>query len=385
MIPGLEATLDSWRSKPRTSSEYTYIIDGDVSRVNLKAPDGTLFFFSNCPDKPEGPNKELCQGINLVIECYVLYLNYGIERIEIEKTRQAESTISNRRAPKVAKRQGKEAHAREKARIAKEKEIDSAAKIDASLKAAATKQAEKVRLAAEKEAQKARFSAETKAARYRKKVTERLSCNARSELLTTCTADDVPPVADAGDESDKELTFDLHSDDDADFLKRSAALRMLMHHTVSDPDIDHADTLIRRYTSELLRHYASNGIKPSHHYATHIASFTNYHADGEPETTFVSEFHRMCESNRFMPEEALPCEVAENLLKASAEGRGTVVDLPDVSKELDKVNADGFCFRSPLTTVYCRSDGPVIPHSIPLNREATLFDYVVIKGKRCYA
>ena len=43
-MPGSEALLDSWRIKPRKSAEYGDIFDGDMCRVHLKAPDGTLFF-----------------------------------------------------------------------------------------------------------------------------------------------------------------------------------------------------------------------------------------------------------------------------------------------------------------------------------------------------
>ncbi|KAG2335369.1 hypothetical protein BDR05DRAFT_1006885 [Suillus weaverae] len=132
---------------------------------------------------------------------------------------------------------------------------------------------------------------------------------------------------------------------------------------------------------------------------------------------FFSEFHRTCESSRLtyallqMPKESLPCEVAEHMLKASAEERGTVAALAALSKELDEANTDAgqiyalsphrqktsmtletcrllaqsICFRSPLTPVHCRSDRPVVAHSIPLNCEVMFFDYVVLKGKRYYA
>lgn len=42
-----------------------------------------------------------------------------------------------------------------------------------------------------------------------------------------------------------------------------------------------------------------------------------------------------------MPNDSLPCEVAEHMLKASAEERGTVAGLAALSQELDEVNADG--------------------------------------------
>ncbi|KAG2351109.1 hypothetical protein BDR07DRAFT_1502581, partial [Suillus spraguei] len=97
---------------------------------------------------------------------------------------------------------------------------------------------------------------------------------------------------------------------------------------------------------------------------------------------------------------SLPCTVAEIMLKASNEERGTVAGLMALSKDLDNVNADAgqsyalsprhqktsmttdtyrllaqtLCFRYPLAPVYCLCD-----------RTAIFFDYVVIKGKRYYA
>ncbi|KAG0705870.1 hypothetical protein DFH29DRAFT_996311 [Suillus ampliporus] len=295
-----------------------------------------------------------------------------IERIEIEKARQAEKKLMDRRALEAAKKQGKEAHALERARIAKEKELEAAEKNDARLKAATAKQAEKARLAAEKKAEKARLSAEKKAAKYCKKAT-----NDAMEALPPSAAPEVPRMADAGDDGEEELKFGLHPDDPANFLKLSGALRILMQHTLSDADIDSADTLIRQYVTKLLKLYGSNVIKPNHHYATHIATFvrnfgplhdfwtflferlnkvlksfkTNNHGDGELETTFFSEFHRMCESSRLtyallqMPKESLPCEVAEHMLKASSKECGTVAALAALSKELDEVNADAHGVR----------------------------------------
>ncbi|KAG1735328.1 uncharacterized protein EDB91DRAFT_563011 [Suillus paluster] len=172
-----------------------------------------------------------------------------IERLKMEKTRQAEKKITERRALEAAKKQGKEAHALEKAHIAWEKELEAAAKNDARLKAAAAKQVEKVRIAAEKKAEKARISAEKKAARHRKKGTDDVIEALPSESVA---AGKVPHVTDTGDE-EEELKFGLHPDDPANFLKLSGALRILMHHTLSDTDIDCTDTLIRQYATELLK------------------------------------------------------------------------------------------------------------------------------------
>ncbi|KAG2336005.1 hypothetical protein BDR05DRAFT_1006250 [Suillus weaverae] len=284
-----------------------------------------------------------------------------------------------------AKKRGKEAYALEKVRIAKEKEQEATARNDARVKVTAVKQAKKVRLAAEKKAEKAHISAEKKAARYCKKGTQapHSDLNPQSEPLpststitsTTAPPNEVPPMTDVGDEGEDEIKFGLHPDDPANFLKLSAALCILMRHSLSDADIDSADTLIQQYTTELLKGcllYSSNVIKPNHHYATHIASFvcnfrplhdfwtflfkclnkvlksfkTNNHANGELETTFFSEFHQTCKSSRLtyallqMPKESLPCEVAEHMLKASAEERSTVAALAALSKELDEANTD---------------------------------------------
>ena len=41
--------------------------------------------------------------------------------------------------------------------------------------------------------------------------------------------------------------------------------------------------------------------------------------------------------------------------------------------------------RLPSTPVHCRSDNPVLPNSLPLERTAVFFDYVVVDGKRYHA
>lgn len=38
-----------------------------------------------------------------------------------------------------------------------------------------------------------------------------------------------------------------------------------------------------------------------------------------------------------------------------------------------------------MTPVHCRFDHAVIPHSLPLDRDAVFFDYVMIDSKRYYA
>jgi len=76
-LPGVEALLDDWRTKPRKSGEYGDIFDGNTCRLNLKAPDGTLFF-SNLPNEKNGPNSELHIGVNLGIDWYVSYSAFFI-------------------------------------------------------------------------------------------------------------------------------------------------------------------------------------------------------------------------------------------------------------------------------------------------------------------
>ncbi|KAG2076598.1 hypothetical protein BDR04DRAFT_1149040 [Suillus decipiens] len=92
------------------------------------------------------------------------------------------------------------------------------------------------------------------------------------------------------------------------------------------------------------------------------------------------------------------------MLKASNDERGTVTALAKLSQDLDDIDADAgqayalsprhhkqqmstetyqllaftICCLFPLTPVHCRSDHPVVPHSLPLNRHAVFFDYVVI-------
>ena len=70
-IPGVEALLDSWRTKARKSGEYGDIFDGNMCRERLKAPDGTIFF-SNLPHEKQGPGGELRIGVNLGVDWHVV-------------------------------------------------------------------------------------------------------------------------------------------------------------------------------------------------------------------------------------------------------------------------------------------------------------------------
>ena len=68
-IPGVEDSLDEWRTKPRSPGVYTDIFDGNMCRNKLKAPDGTLFF-TNGPQDQCGPNGELRISVTLGIDWY---------------------------------------------------------------------------------------------------------------------------------------------------------------------------------------------------------------------------------------------------------------------------------------------------------------------------
>jgi hypothetical protein len=72
MIPGIENILDQWRTKPRARGQYTDIFDGDICRLKLKAPDGSLFF-SNLPHEKQGPAGELRIGLNMGLDWCVCH------------------------------------------------------------------------------------------------------------------------------------------------------------------------------------------------------------------------------------------------------------------------------------------------------------------------
>jgi hypothetical protein len=115
------------------------------------------------------------------------------------------------------------------------------------------------------------------------------------------------------------------------------------------------------------------------------------------------------------------------LNKASNEDRGTVAELAALSRDLDKLHRDGEPWRSVMTynsyywaaklayqfsphskvglmtdetyhqlsgaltkhfpdvRVHCISDPAPHPDSIPLNTQATFYNYVVVDGRRYYA
>ncbi|KAG0701855.1 hypothetical protein DFH29DRAFT_999846 [Suillus ampliporus] len=304
-IPGLEAILDDWRSKPRSVGTYTDIFDGDMCRKKLKDPDGKLFF-SNSPGEKSGPNDELRIGVNLGIDwqlsCKYRYRTANLLCTSIlpglkeqnpdqiqrflrpivsdllrlwkngikvltescpegrlvrvilvavipqlwsaclpvdasgEVLNQRLDVIQRLETQKQRKKQGTDAYALEKARIAQENLALAEAKKTAKLKAAAAKEAEKLRLATEKKARAA----------------------------LKCTKPPPPPPPqfnqqDAGDDSENldDLKFSLHPDDPDNFLKLCSALRILVRYVICDVDINEADRLLREYTTGLIKLYGA--------------------------------------------------------------------------------------------------------------------------------
>ena len=57
-IPGVEALLNEWRTKPHNSGVYGDIFNGRMCRLKLRALDNSLFF-SNSLHKNHGPNNKL--------------------------------------------------------------------------------------------------------------------------------------------------------------------------------------------------------------------------------------------------------------------------------------------------------------------------------------
>ncbi|KAG0693068.1 hypothetical protein DFH29DRAFT_881751 [Suillus ampliporus] len=282
-----------------------------------------------------------------------------IQRLETQKQVAASHKADNRKSLAKAKKQGTDAYALEKARIAQENLALAEAKKTAKLKAAAAKEAEKLRLATEKKAR----AALKKVLGKHKATSQTVEDSPEGEVHQPPPP---PPPQfnqqDAGDDSENldDLKFSLHPDDPDNFLKLCSALRILVRRVICDVDINEADRLLREYTTGLIKLYGSAAIKPNHHYATHIAdcvrnfgplhdfwtflferlnkvlkSFkTNNRADGELETTFFREFQRTCQTSR-------------------------------------------------LSTA-C-GDEPLVQNSTPLNREATFYDYVIVNGRRFHA
>lgn len=57
----------------------------------------------------------------------------------------------------------------------------------------------------------------------------------------------------------------------------------------------------------------------------------------------------------------------------------------NMSTDTYRLIAENICFQFPMAPVHCRSDRPISSTSLPLNRSATFFEYVVVEGKRYHA
>ena len=66
--------------------------------------------------------------------------------------------------------------------------------------------------------------------------------------------------------------LNLHSDDPANFLKLSMAIRILIKRTITDDDIDEADWLLCEYNTELIK-VCLQLYKNSLWYCTYITSY----------------------------------------------------------------------------------------------------------------
>ena len=56
-----------------------------------------------------------------------------------------------------------------------------------------------------------------------------------------------------------------------------------------------------------------------------------------------------------------------------------------MSSDTYRLLADEISLQYPLTPVHCRSDAAVTSNSLPLDRKAIFFEYIVVNGKRFYA
>lgn len=184
-----------------------------------------------------------------------------IKRIEADKDVQANRKADDRKALAEAKKQGKDALEAAKSKIAQEKIAAAEAKKQAKLQAALAKQVEKERLAKEKSARKVIMHLNVIL------LTDCSSQGSKKRKATSQIVEDLPEgsvrppppppqsarttqAVEADDLEDPK--FSLHPDDPANFLKLSAALRILIQRKLSDDDIDRADTLIREYNVELI-------------------------------------------------------------------------------------------------------------------------------------
>jgi hypothetical protein len=56
-----------------------------------------------------------------------------------------------------------------------------------------------------------------------------------------------------------------------------------------------------------------------------------------------------------------------------------------MSSDMYHLLANTICSRFPLTPIHCHLDNLVFPNSLPLERTALFFDYIVVDGKRYHA
>jgi len=241
-------TVYCLRSSSRESPAYFLVL---FLIINLQIPQ----LWTSCILKHGGTSASTRRLISIAV-------------IEEEKAREASQRAEDQRTLAEARAQGKEAHAAAKARIAQEKEV-----------AVQAKKIEQLRITAERRAEKARVAAENKARQLERKVRGRCprsqvhqathNSKAAKRKATSQSVEGLPegeqrvpppPVnhatVDAADDivepdaaHDK---FALHPDDPGNFLRLSAALRLLVRRRLTDTHIDHAEQLIREYCSELL-------------------------------------------------------------------------------------------------------------------------------------
>ncbi|KAJ7126601.1 hypothetical protein C8R43DRAFT_897637 [Mycena crocata] len=342
--------------------------------------------------------------------------------------------------------------ARQEATAEKKRQIaiaEKAAKTLAKQKEKDALKAEKKRIQEEKKAEKAAADQKKREERARKKAGKQPAAHTTNSetniapaptptinLVPATPMDDVETTA-------PDPPFALHPDDPANFLKLSSALSIFQQEILSEFDITRADGIIRSYCTELITLYGASSIKPNHHYATHtgecVRNFgplrgfwtflferlnkllksvkTNNHGNGELETTFFREFHQTCQLSRVRfclsgrDQDSLVGQASEVMNKASKEDRGTVAELADLSRALDRVHRDvqvsyGFSPTSkiavmrdetyrqlagaltihfPTVPVHCISDSPLHPDSLPLTTRATFYNYVIVNGRRYYA
>lgn len=365
-----------------------------------------------------------------------------VEKADTEKQQEAARKANNKISLAEAKKRGIEAYRTEKSRIAQE-----------NITIAEAKKQEKLQQAAVIQAEKAQQANAKKPLKKRKAASQNVEGLPEGQLR----GPPPPPHNTAGHENpesppmpnrpqvpnDGSDRLNLHPSDPANFLKLSMAIRILIKRTITDDDIDEAHRLLCEYNVELIKLYGSGVIKPNHHYSIHIAdcvrnfgplhdfwtflferlnkvlkSFkANNHANGEIETTFFKEFHRMCETSRVIcalranPVKSLSSDAARIMQKATHEERGTVAGLAALCQDLDEISADaGLTYalsprhqesvlsmetyrllahtlttRFPFSPVHCQHERAAQPHSIPLTNKAVFFDYVVIDGKRFHA